>query len=100
MATAHLRSPPAGTSTPANVASSITSVTLLAANVNRLGATIYNDSNSRLRVKLGTGASATSFTELVLPYGTYPVLPGYTGIITGLWSTVVSGNARVTEITP
>lgn len=100
MASPHLRFPPAGTSAPTNVASSITSVTLLAANVNRLGATIRNDSNSRLFVKLGSTASATSFTERLESQQYYEIPFGYNGIIDGIWAPNVSGSARVTELTP
>lgn len=98
MATAHLRFPPAGTSTPSNVDSSITVVTLLAANANRLGATIVNDSNARVRVKLGSAAALTSFTKRLRPQEYYEVPFSYTGIITGIWEQA-SGAARVVEFT-
>src|SRR6476469_10010433 len=52
----------AATATTANVAASITVVTLLAANTSRKGAYIFNDSTSVVYVKLGSAASATSFT--------------------------------------
>lgn len=92
-----------GTGTSANVASSATSVTLLAANAARKGATIYNDSTSVLRVKLGATASATSFSVVLAALtsgigGYYEVPASYTGIIDGIWDSA-NGAARVTELT-
>jgi hypothetical protein len=87
------------TPTQSSVAASATNVTLLAANGNRLGATIYNDDNaSVLSLKLGVTASATSFTLKIAAGGYYEVPFGYVGQIDGLWS-VASGSARITELT-
>lgn len=86
--------------TPAQstVAASASSVQLLASTVGRFGATIYNDSTVNCLVKLGTTASATSFTVKMAP-GTYYEVPfGYTGRIDGIWDSA-TGNARITEIT-
>lgn len=99
MATAHLRFPPGGTPATTNVASSLSSVQLLAANANRVSGSIHNDSNSRMLVKLGATASTTSFTERVRPKGTFP-LGGYTGRVDAIWIASASGFARVTEVTP
>lgn len=74
--------------------------TLLAADANRLGATIYNDSNARLFVKLGAVASTTSYTVRMERQDYYEVPGGYTGIIEGIWDPVASGSARITELTP
>ena len=82
-----------------SVAASATAVTLLAANTNRLVASFFNDSTSTLFLKLGSGASSTSYTTQVLTNGYFElVYPAYTGIITGIW-TVATGNARITELT-
>lgn len=81
-----------------NVALSTSSTTLLAANSNRLGAAIFNDSNKSLYVKLGASASSTSFTVEVPKAGYYEVPFGYTGIIDGALSKG-TGTARVTELT-
>lgn len=88
------------TSTQTSVASSITVVTILASNINRLGATVYNEGGSDMRLHLGASASATVYT-LVLPAGGYYEVPfNYTGIITGLWTTAsAANNARVVELT-
>lgn len=86
------------TSALANVATSTTSATLLAANANRLGAMIHNDSTRNLYVKFGTTASNTSFTVLMPANSYYEVPFGYTGRIDGILASQ-SGTARVTELT-
>lgn len=94
---ASTESRPAG-STTTTVSASASVVTLLSANVLRRGASIYNDSAALLYVKMGTGASLSSFTAQISPGGIWPLpFPVYTGSITGIWDTAV-GNARVTEI--
>lgn len=88
-----------GTGTTTRVPSATANTTLLAATVNRLGATVYNDSASILKLKLGATSSATSCT-LQMAAGTYYEIPfWYTGIVTGLWISV-DGAANVTELTP
>jgi len=86
------------TATLTNVAGSASSVTLLSANANRLGATIVNDSSAILYVKFGTTASSTSYTVRMTLNAYYEVPFGYTGRIDGIW-TVAAGNARITELT-
>lgn len=87
-----------GTATLANVAGSASSVTLLASNTARLGATIQNDSSASLYVKFGTTASVTSYTVLLVANAYYEVPFAYTGRIDGIWASA-TGNARVTELT-
>lgn len=81
-----------------NVASNATNITLLAANVNRLGVTIFNDSTKILFVKFGSIASATSFTVRLVSLAYFEVPFNYTGIIDGIWATA-NGFARITELT-
>lgn len=94
-----VRTAPTGSSTLTNTAGSASNVTLIAANVSRIGAIIYNDSSSALYVKFGATASTSSYTYKVSGGGTleFPE-PVYTGIVDGIWDTA-TGNARVTEIT-
>ena len=92
----------ASTATLANVAGSASSVTLLAANAERLGATIVNDSTAILYVKFGSAATTTSYTVMLAGTASsiaayYEVPFGYTGIITGIWASA-TGSARVTEL--
>lgn len=86
------------TGTLSNVTSSAASVTLLASNANRLGGTIYNDSNKRLYVKLGASASSTSFTQILFGQGYYEIPANYSGVVDGVWESA-NGFARVTELT-
>lgn len=96
---------PSATATLANVAGSASSVTLVALNTNRLGATVVNDSTAILYIKYGSAASTTSYNYVVAGSvggigGVWemPTTPRYTGIITGIWSSA-TGNARVDELT-
>lgn len=85
-----------GTVTTASVTNSNT--TVLASNNNRLGATIYNEGTVPCFVKLGSTASATSYTVRMVVDSYYEVPYNYTGIITGI---TASGTAtlRVDELT-
>lgn len=82
------------------VASSASSVPVLALNANRLGATVFNDSTSILYLLLVTGgtASATVYTVQIAANSYYEVPFNYTGALVGIWSSA-NGNARVTEFT-
>jgi hypothetical protein len=86
------------TATLSNVNASDSSVTLLAANTARLGATIVNDSTVTLYVKFGATASTTSYTVKLLAGAYYEVPFGYYGIIDGI-SASATGVIRITEIT-
>lgn len=94
----------AGTSTSAtgvttSVASSATAVTLSAADTNRVGLTLFNDSTQVLYVLLGAGTASTSVYTVQLGAGGYYEMPfRFTGIVTGLWASA-NGNARITVIT-
>lgn len=86
-----------GAATVAQVASSITSVTLLAANTARRGFVLFNDSTAILSIKFGATASATSKTVNLGAGQTYEAGPNtYTGRVDGIWA-AVNGNAYVTE---
>lgn len=91
--------PKSSTSITSSVAAATSSVTLLASNSNRLGATIFNDSSQFLYVKLGTTASVTDYTIKLFPAGYYEVPFGFTGEIDGIWAGT-GGFARVDELTP
>ncbi len=91
--------------TPAqtSVAGSATSVSLLAANNARKGATITNDSSAVMYLKLGATASTTSYTATLAgstgaPFAYYEVPFGYVGAIDAIWASA-TGNARITELT-
>lgn len=88
----------AATGTTSQVASSASSVTILAANTLRAGATIWNDSSAILYVKFGTTASITDCTKKLIADEFFVVPAGYNGKIDGIWA-AANGFARVTEIT-
>lgn len=85
------------TSFSSSLPGSITSQVLLSASNNRIFASVYNDSTSKLYLLLGTGASSTVFTLRMDGQTYYEVPIQYTGPVTGVWSSGV-GDARMTEI--
>jgi hypothetical protein len=90
----------ASTATLTNVASSATSVNVVAANSQRIGCIIYNDSIQGLLIKYGATASATSFTYRIGPGETWEMpTPIWVGQIDGIWD-AANGNARVTDLSP
>ena len=89
--------PSAAAGNRADVASSASDVTILAANTSRECAAVYNDSTAVLYLLVGTGtSSASNFTVRLLQTGYYEVPAGYKGIIKGIWASA-NGFARVTE---
>ena len=87
------------TSAVTPVSSSASSVMLLAANAARKGATVYNDADKACYLKLGTTASASSFTVKMAAGDYYEVPACYTGRIDAIWLASPTGSALVTEIT-
>ena len=87
-----------GTATPANVAASVSSVTLMASNASRLAGTIFNDSTDTLYVNFGATASTTAFV-VKMSAGQYYEIPQpcYSGVINGLWSGT-NGAARCCQL--
>jgi hypothetical protein len=92
--------PKAGSATVTSVADNASSVELLPANADRLGASIVNDSSAALYVEMGATASLTSYS-VKLTTDSYLEVPfGYTGAIAGIWATDPDdGSARITEYT-
>jgi hypothetical protein len=87
-------------STPAQttVAASASSVSILASNTSRIGATIFNDSTVTMYLIMGTPASTTSYSVQINPNGYFELPYGYTGAVAGIWGSA-TGNARITELT-
>jgi hypothetical protein len=90
----------ATSSTVTSVAGSATTVSLLALNTSRAGASFFNESTAILYLKFGATASVTSYTVQIPPSGFYeiPSTRPYTGAIDGIWS-AANGNVRITELT-
>ncbi|NDJ16787.1 hypothetical protein [Myxacorys almedinensis] len=91
-----LEQPKANTASHYAINAATTSTALLAVNLDRLGATLFNNSTARLYVKLGATATTTDFTFPLEPNGYYEVPFGYTGSIAGVWA-AVNGNALISE---
>jgi hypothetical protein len=93
-----MRDAPATAATVASVAAAVADTTLLAANASRMGASVANASTAILYLKLGTGASAASYTVRMTPNAYYEVPFGYSGQINGYWA-AANGAALVTQVT-
>ena len=88
------------TSSVTSVVSAATSTSILASNVNRRMAIMVNDSDKNAYVKLGSTASATSFSYKLTPGQTLELpSPVYTGAIDAIWDASPTGSMRVTELT-
>lgn len=85
--------------TKANVSASASSVTILALNTNRLGASIYNDSSAILYLDTSGGTATSTSHTLAMAANSYFELPfNLTGLITGIWANA-TGAARIVEYT-
>lgn len=84
------------TATTSRVASSATTVDLLAMKPTRNQASVYNESTAVLFIKFGTGASSTDYTLPIAGGGYYELPIRYTGIVTGVWESA-NGFAQMTE---
>lgn len=89
------------TATQTQVPDNAASVTILASNASRKGATIVNTSTATLYLRFSSSAATTSNYTVALVAGAYYEVPfQYTGQITGIWATDPNtGNANVTEFT-
>lgn len=94
------KAPAARTPTTTSVASSATSVLLLAANANRRGLSIYNESTAILRISNSNPATNGNHFATLQPGGFYAEdLQAFTtGAIHGIWS-AANGSAQVRELT-
>lgn len=88
------------TAAQTSVADNAASVSLLAANANRIKALITNDSSARLYIRFeAAAASLTAYGVSLAQYETWEELQ-YTGEIRGIWATDPGdGAARITEFT-
>lgn len=85
--------------TMTSVAASTSSVTALASNANRVGASFYNDSSSLCFLAFSaTTASNTAFSIRLMPNSFTDLSVDYTGQCNAIWSTA-TGSLRVTEWT-
>lgn len=89
-----------GTPTQTVVASSASSVSIIASDAGRKNLIIWNDSASATLYLRFNASAATNanWQEQLFPGARYEMLPGtvYTGEVRGIWSAAV-GNARITQ---
>jgi hypothetical protein len=89
---------PSSTVAAATIAAATTSQTLRAANTNRKGLSILNNSTAPLFVHLGATASLSVYSFELEPGDLYEMPYLYTGVVSGIWS-AVNGSALVREFT-
>lgn len=82
-----------------SVAGSVTNTSILASNSSRVSATIYNSTNKTMFLALGPTASTTAYTVQIFASSYWELPVSYTGAISAVWASGVSGNALVTELT-
>lgn len=86
------------TATLSSVASSATTVSLFAANINARVRTIANDSTAVLYVAFAATATTSAYTVKMAAGDYYEVpSPQYTGVVSGIWASA-NGSARLTEV--
>ena len=73
-------------------------VTLASENASRGGLIIENSDANRLHVLLDGGSASTSNFSFSLAQNQNAFIPGYTGVVKGIWAADGSGSAFVTEI--
>lgn len=80
------------------VASSASSVSLLAANTRRAGVSVQNTSTAILYLLVGGGtATITTAHSIQIPSNAYWEAPyGFTGALSGIWASA-NGSANITE---
>lgn len=98
VSSANNHSPIATATTSTTIPAVTTSIVLLPANANRLGATIYNDSNGRLYIDFDDSVTVTNYAIKINPGDGYELPYNYVGPISGVWSGT-NGNAQIREFT-
>lgn len=92
---------PSGTATASTLLRAATSTLVLAVNLNRLGATIFNNSSGYCFIKFGATATTAAFTFRMSGLSLYVMdEPIYTGTISAIWASAGTGNLQITEFTP
>lgn len=74
-----------------------TAAVLLAANANRKGATVYNNSVGNVLIEFGAAPTLTGYAAKVNPNGYYELPYGFTGEIQGLWDAAGGSGVLIRE---
>lgn len=89
----------AGSATWASIARATSSQVLLEANDARRGGYIHNTDTSPLLIDLSGGAAtSTRYSTSILTGETFVLPCGFTGAVTGVWTGIGTGAAKVTEV--
>lgn len=88
------------TATLSQVDDTDSSTTLLAANSERKGCIIFNNSPAILYVALSSTATTSAFSYRLVPNATLELFAekNYVGLISGIWASNSSGRAVITEL--
>lgn len=98
-ATASVRQIGSATTSVSSALASVTNFTILTSSVNRQAASFYKEGTNICYIKLGSTATATSFTVKLSQNGFYEIPQYYTGQVDIIFSTAVAGNTvYVTEV--
>lgn len=82
--------------TATTVAAATSNTVILAANANRKGGTIWNNSSGTLSLEFGATAVAATAAVKLAANAMYEIPFDYVGVIAGIWSNT-NGNAQVRE---
>jgi hypothetical protein len=88
---------PASTATITSVASTTSTVVLKAANVNRKGLVLYNNSTKTCFVAFAATSTNAAFTVLMQANSLYEMQTLYTGTVSAIWQNT-NGAMLVTEL--
>jgi hypothetical protein len=80
-----------------NTPSSPVSVLLLKANLNRKGATFWNECTANLLLEFALNAAVATFTVKLTPGSYYEIPFDYTGPIAGIWDGEDKGTVLIRE---
>lgn len=92
----------AETSTVTSVGDANANTAILAANEDRVGALIENQSSAILYLLLNSGTASVAaggYSVSLSQNETFEVPAGYTGAINGIWASDAGGYANITEFT-
>jgi hypothetical protein len=87
------------TSAITSVAGSTSNTSILASNTSRISATVYNATNKTMYLAMSSTASTSSYSVQISADAYWELPVDYTGAISAVWASGVSGNALVTELT-
>lgn len=91
------REMPFSNSSTTRVTASTIADVVLAANGGRRTTVLYNEGAANVFIKLGTGATQTSYTVKLGSGGSFIIPEGYTGVISAVFSTN-TGNMQISDL--